>query len=223
MFEQKFTEAKALLTTIIASGTNAQGIKYALTPNYHDNFDVGTENNSESVLQINFSVDDPSLPDNANLGETGVSPVGYLSFADVTYGYWKQPSFSLVNAFQTDANGLPLIDASGNDQSNVTNMKNDDGIPSATAFVPYQGNVDPRLDWSVGRRAVPYLDWGVDAGQNWVADQSFGGPYLNIKNMFTEAEATVGFGGIISEYYYVGNSAVNYNIIRLCGCIALGR
>lgn len=214
MFEQKFTDAKTLLTTIIASGTNSQGIKYALTPNFHDNFDVGTENNSESVLQINFSVDDTSLPNNSNLGETGVSPVGYLSFADVTYGYWKQPSFSLVNAFKTDDNGLPLLDAGGNDLSNQTNMKNDDGVPSATAFVPYQGNVDPRLDWSVGRRGVPYLDWGVNTGQDWVADQSFGGPYLNVKNMFTSAEQVQGFGNIINYYYYVGNSAVNYNIIR---------
>ncbi|WP_295667838.1 RagB/SusD family nutrient uptake outer membrane protein, partial [uncultured Mucilaginibacter sp.] len=43
MFEHKFADAKALLATIIAQGTNAQGVKYALTPNYHDNFDVGTE------------------------------------------------------------------------------------------------------------------------------------------------------------------------------------
>jgi hypothetical protein len=212
MFEKNFTAAKALLATIIASGKNWNSVKYALTANYHDNFDVGTENNSETVLQINFSVDPTSLPNNANLGETGVSPVG--TAADVTYGYWKQPSFNLVNAFQTDANGLPLLDANGNDLSNVTNMKNDDGISSSTPFVPYQGNVDPRLDWSVGRRGVPYLDWGVDPGQNWVADQSFGGPYLNIKNMFTSAEQGAGFGGIISSYYYVGNSAVNYNIIR---------
>ena len=212
MFEQKYAQAKALLATIIASGKNAQGVKYALVANYHDNFDVGTENNSESVLQINFSVDPTSLPNNSNLGETGVSPVG--TAADVTYGYWKQPSFNLVNAFQTDANGLPLLDASGNDLSNATNMKNDDGIASSTPFVPYQGNVDPRLDWSVGRRGVPYLDWGVDPGQDWIADQTFGGPYLNIKNMFTQAEEGIGFGGIIADYYYVGNSAVNYNIIR---------
>jgi len=66
----------------------------------------------------------------------------------------------------------------------------------------------------VGRRGVPYLDWGVDPGANWVENQSFGGPYINIKNMFTQAEEGAGFGGIISAYYYVGNSAVNYNIIR---------
>jgi starch-binding outer membrane protein, SusD/RagB family len=173
---------------------------------------VGTENNSETVLQINFSVDPTSLPDNANLGETGVSPVG--TAADVTYGYWKQPSFNVVNAFKTDINGLPMMDGSGNDTSNVTNMTNDMNIPSSSPFVPYQGTVDPRLDWSVGRRGVPYLDWGVDPGANWVADQSFGGPYINIKNMFKQSEEGAGFGGIISSYYYVGNSAVNYNIIR---------
>jgi hypothetical protein len=212
MFEKKFTAAKTLLATIIASGKNSQGIKYALTPNYHDNFDVGSENNSESVLQINFSVDDASLPQNANLGETGVSPVGIG--ADVTYGYWKQPSFNVVNAFKTDVNGLPLVDVGGNDLSNAVNMTNDMGIPSSSPFTPYQGNVDPRLDWSVGRRGVPYLDWGVDPGQSWVADQTFGGPYVNIKNMFTSAEQGIGFGNIIAYYYYVGNSSVNYNIIR---------
>ncbi|HTJ10391.1 MAG TPA: RagB/SusD family nutrient uptake outer membrane protein [Dinghuibacter sp.] len=212
MFEQKFAQAKGLLDSIISSGKNAQGVPYALTPCYHDNFDVTRENNSESVLQTNFSVDYTSLPDNANLGETGVSPVG--TAADVTYGYWKQPSFNLVNAFKTDASGLPMLDASGNDTSNGTNMKNDMGVPSSSPFVPYQGTVDPRLDWTVGRRGVPYLDWGVDPGQDWVADQAFGGPFVNIKNMFSQANEDVGFGGIISAYYYVGNSAVNYNIIR---------
>ena len=38
MFQKKFTEAKALFTTIIASGKNSQGVKYALMPNYQDNF-----------------------------------------------------------------------------------------------------------------------------------------------------------------------------------------
>ncbi len=212
LFEQKWAQAKALLDTVIANGQNAQGVAYALTSCYHDNFDVGTENNSESVLQINFSVDPTSLPDNANLGETGVSPVG--TAADVTYGYWKQPSFNVVNAFKTDVNGLPMMDASGNDTSNVTNMTNDMKIASSAPFVPYQGTVDPRLDWSVGRRGVPYLDWGVDPGADWVASESFGGPYINIKNMFKSSEQGEGFGGIISSYYYVGNSAVNYNIIR---------
>ena len=214
MFEKKFTQAKTLLATIIANGKNAQGVKYALTPNYHDNFDVGTENNAESVLQINFSVNlNTDGAQNSNLGETGVTPKGgWGTFADVTYGYWKQPSFNLVNAFKTDASGLPLLDATGNDLSNAVNMTNDMGIAPSAAFTPYQGTVDPRLDWSVGRRAVPYLDWGVDPGQSWVAEQTFGGPYVNMKNMFTSADQSTGFSYL--GYYFIGNSAVNYNIIR---------
>ena len=212
MFQQNYTAAKALLDTIITNGKNSQGVPYALTTCYHDNFDAGTENNSESVLQIEFSVDQASIPINSNVGETGVSPVFYQA-SDVYYGYWKQPSFNCVNAFKTDVDGLPMMDASGNDTSNVTNMKNDDGIPSSTAFVPYQGTVDPRLDWSVGRRGVPFLDWGVDPGQSWIYDQTFGGPYLNIKNMYKQSELGIAYNPYIG-YDYEGNGAVNYNIIR---------
>src|SRR6202012_3462550 len=204
LFEQKWAQAKALLDSVIAGGKNAQGVTYALTSCYHDNFDVTKENNSESVLQTNFSVDPTSLPDNANLGETGVSPVG--TAADVTYGYWKQPSFNLVNAFKTDVNGLPMMDTSGNDTSNVTNMTNDQGIPSSSPFTPYGGTVDPRLDWSLGRRAVPYLDWGVDPGANWIYDQSFGGPYLSMKTMYKQSESFAVNPAV--TYYYEGNNAV---------------
>ena len=212
MFEQNYTAAKALLDTIIGSGANSQGVAYALTACYHDNFDAATENNSESVLQIEFSVDQASIPINSNVGETGVSPL-YYQGSDVYYGYWKQPSFNCVNAFKTDVNGLPMMDASGNDTSNVTNVTNDDGISSSTAFVPYQGTIDPRLDWSVGRRGVPFLDWGVDPGQSWIYDQAFGGPYLNIKNMYKQSEMGIAYNPYIG-YDYEGNGAVNYNIIR---------
>ncbi len=212
LFEKKYSDALALLNTIISSGKNAKGVKYDLAPCYHDNFSVTHENNQESVFQIQFSVDQASIPINANVGETGVSPLFYQG-SDVYYGYWKQPSFNLVNAFKTDANGLPMMDASGNDTSNVTNIKNDMGIASADPFVPYQGTVDPRLDWTVSRRGVPYLDWGVNPGHNWVYDQNFGGPYLNVKNMYLKSEQDQGYNVYIG-YDYEGNSAVNYNIIR---------
>ncbi|HWK04725.1 MAG TPA: RagB/SusD family nutrient uptake outer membrane protein [Puia sp.] len=214
LFEQKYTAAKALLDTIIANGKNAQGVKYGLSPCYHDNFDVATENNQEAVLQVQFSVDNASFPNNADVGETGVAPVlGYGVGSDVSYGYWKQPSFNLVNSFKTDQNGLPMMDASGTDTSNVTNMTNDQGIASSGAFTPYAGNLDPRLDWSVGRRGVPYLDWGVDPGKNWIYDQSFGGPYLSMKTMFRQSESALGLNPAVT-YYYEGNNAVNYNVMR---------
>ena len=210
MFQQKFDSAKALLATIIANGKNSKGVQYGLAPCYHDNFDAATENNQESVLQIEFSVDQTSIPQNANVGETGVSPLFYQG-SDVYYGYWKQPSYNLVNAFKTDVNGLPMLDASGTDTSNLNNAIGDSSA-SYTAL-PYQGTVDPRLDWSVGRRGVPFLDWGVDPGLNWIYDFSFGGPYLNIKNMYKQSEEGIAYN-IYIAYDYEGNGAVNYNIIR---------
>jgi hypothetical protein len=95
-------------------------------------------------------------------------------------------------------------------------MKNDMGVASSASFVPYQGTVDPRLDWSVGRRGIPYLDWGVNAGQDWAAGSSgqiIGGPYLPIKNIYRASQD----GSTGSNNYYAGGgagSAVNYNIIR---------
>lgn len=214
MFEQNYTAALALVDTVIAQGTNSQGVAYGLSPCFHDNFDAATENNMESVLQVQFSVDVASFPDNADVGETGVTPVlGYGVGSDVSYGYWKQPSFNLVNAFKTDINGLPMMDASGNDTSNVTNVTNDDGLASSAPFTPYQGTLDPRLDWTVGRRGIPYLDWGIDPGANWIYSQQFGGPYLSMKTMYEQHEAAIALNPAVT-YYYEGNNAVNYNIIR---------
>ncbi len=210
MFEKKFDAALALLDTIMTQGKNAAGVQYDLVDCFHDNFDASTENNKESVFQIQFSVDDNSYGYNSNLGETGAVPNLYYG-PDPFYGYWKRPSFNLVNAFKTDANGLPMLDT-----FNVTNMTNDMGLASSDPFVPYQGTVDPRLDWSLGRRGVPYLDWCVDPGQDWdggSSGQIIGGPYLPMKNVYM-ASQDYGIGG--NNYYAAGGagSSVNYSIIR---------
>lgn len=38
-------------------------------------------------------------------------------------------------------------------------------------------SLDPRLDWTVGRRGIPYLDWGVHPGISWIRAQAYGGPF----------------------------------------------
>ena len=93
---------------------------YALVPNFDDNFNAATENNAEQVFQIQFSANDGSNGGNENIGESANTPAFYpiSSF----YTTWKQPSFNFVNAFKTDASGLPMLDTFNNE-----NMTNDRG------------------------------------------------------------------------------------------------
>ncbi|MFT3702835.1 MAG: RagB/SusD family nutrient uptake outer membrane protein [Agriterribacter sp.] len=208
MFEKKFNEAHELLNTIIANGKNSQGVAYGLNPCYWDNFDATKENSAEAVFQIQFSANDGSNGFNSNIGEATNVPATWP--VSSWYTTWKQPTFNLVNAFKTDDNGLPMLDT-----FNVTNMTNDMNIESWDWFVPYQGTVDPRLDYSVGRRGVFYLDYNYGSpnpGKDWINSHAFGGPYLNIKGVYRYDQY-----GIYSDYYaqgYLQTSAVNYNLIR---------
>ncbi len=227
MFEKKFTEAKAFLNTIIpgayggsGNGVNAQGQPYALMTNFDGNFDPALENSPEHVFQIEFSANDGSNSGNSNIGESANTPTFYplTSF----YVSWKQPSFNLVNAFKTDANGLPMPDDFNDD-----NMTNDMDYKGYDYYNTYQGTVDPRLDWTVGRRGVPYLDWttpsyysgygsnpGSDPDYGWINDRTFGGPYVPIKNNFRYADGDfVKYSENYAQYYLL-TSAVNVSIIR---------
>ena len=97
------------------------------------------------------------------------------------------------------------------DHFNDVNVKNDEGLESTDYFEPDTGTLDPRLDWTVGRRGVPYLDWGPHPGKVWVRDQAFGGPYAPIKNVFYQSQV-----GHFSEpgSWPPGPTANNVNLIR---------
>jgi hypothetical protein len=168
VFQQKWAEAKPLLEAIIASG------KYSLMPRYHDNFRTATNNNAESIVEVQHSVND-GTGENGNNGAV----LNYPYAGPTTCCGFFQPAQNLVNAFKTDANGLPLLDT-----FNDTDVTSDQGIESTAPFTPYAGALDPRLDWTVGRRGIPFLDWGVMPGKAWVRDQANGGPYEPKKHLF---------------------------------------
>jgi hypothetical protein len=204
MFEKKFTEAKTLFTTIIASGKNAQGVPYALTPNYQENFLVGKENNSETVLAVQASYGDGSTT-NANYDNILNYPHGGGSKPGGCCGFF-QPAQALVNAYKTDAAGLPMPDT-----YNASNVTSDEAVLSNQPFTVYSGNLDPRLDWTVGRRGVPYHDWGNHPGRDWIRDVTYGGPYSPKKNTYFKADegSTAGKVG----WGYSAN-ALNYTVMR---------
>lgn len=182
MFQHKFTEAKPLLEDIIAHGVTAKGEKYALMDNYHDNFLPSKKNNSESVFAAQMSVNDGASGANGT-ASNGTGHAGPYGGPYPSYGFY-QPSFSLVNSYKTDSQtGLPLLDS-----FNDSDVKNDQGIASSEPFTPYEGTLDARLDWTVSRRGIPLLDWGIMPGQAWVRQQSVAGPYLSIKSANPKSE-----------------------------------
>jgi len=212
MFEEKFAEAKALFTTIIASGVNSQGVKYALTDNYHDNFRVTKENNSETVLAIQASYGDGSTT-NANYDNILNYPHGGGSKPGGCCGFF-QPSQQLVNAYKTDNDGLPMPDT-----YNTSNVTSDEAfLSNDNSFVPYAGNLDPRLDWTVGRRSVPYFDWGPHPGRDWIRDVTYGGPYSPKKNTYYLADQGTTAGKV--GWGFSAN-ALNYTIMRFADVLLM--
>lgn len=209
MFEQKFVAAKPLLTDVINNGATANGTKYALNAKFSDNF-YGQRNGSEAIFTCQYSINDGSSGSDANLGDALNFPVG--SSAPGGCCGWNQPTYSLVNSFKTDAvTGLP-----DPVHFNDADMPSDEGILSSQPFTPYGGPIDPRLDWTVGRRGIPYLDWGIMPGHDWIRNQAFAGPYEGKKTSFYKSAAAS------SQDASWGNlTNVSYTFMRLADVILM--
>jgi len=202
MFEHKFTEANALLKDIIANGVTAGGLKYALV-NFFDNFNPATQNNAEGVFEVQNSVNDNSNGSNGNWGDVLNFP--YTGGPGGCCGFY-QPSQSLVNSFRVDENGLPFLDT-----WNDKDVKSDQGLKSSAPFTPTDELLDARLDWTVGRRGIPYLDWGLHPGNDWIRDQNYSGPYAPKKNVYAKSQT----GNLTDNNFWTsGVTANDYIIIR---------
>ncbi|MDO9376334.1 MAG: RagB/SusD family nutrient uptake outer membrane protein, partial [Ferruginibacter sp.] len=213
MFQNKFTEAKALFDLIITTGKNSKGVPYDLAPNYHNNFRVTSENNQETVFSIQASYGDGANT-NGNYDNTLNYPHGGSATTEkpgACCGFF-QPSQSLVNSFKTTG-GLPMPTT-----YNDADVTSDEAQSSTDAFTPYAGTLDPRLDWTVGRRGIPYYDWGIHPGRNWIRKVDYGGPYSPKKNTYYKADigtlaGTVGWG--------FANNALNFTAMRFADVLLL--
>lgn len=195
----KYAEAKPLLDAIIGSG------KYSLMDKFIQNFEIETNNNKESIFEIQANVNDINESLNAEMGIGLNWPHG--GDIGMCCGF-HQPSQNLVNAYKVDANGLPLFDSFNN-----TDFKNDAGIGSEATFVPDDVTpVDPRLDFTVSRRGIPYKDWGVNRGASWVRKQSEGGPYLPVAKPFFKKSQRYTLS--TTTGWQTGINANNYRYIR---------
>jgi starch-binding outer membrane protein, SusD/RagB family len=185
IFQKKWGDAKALLEDVYKNS----GKK--LVANYHDNYRTVTNNNSESIFEVQFSVNDGTTGNNGNAGDNLNWPYSSTAPGRGCCGFY-QPSHNLVNAFKTSEDGLPLIGNAADgteDTYNKVDLPNDQGISAGTAFTLDKSvPVDPRLDWTVGRRGVNFLDWGPMPGSTWIRDQVYAGPFTGKKWMYYLAE-----------------------------------
>jgi tetratricopeptide (TPR) repeat protein len=222
LYQGEWAEALALFNTVINSG------EYALNSEYSENFRGSGELSSEVLFSVQHSIEGGGSP-NGNIGSLLSHPGGgpYGSCC----GFF-QPSIDLGNAFQTDANGLPLFEA-----YNDSDISNDYGIesfrtnengefvdemgnvlpegaaPVPTAFDTHTGNLDPRIDYTVGRRDIDFNGWGRHIGKDWIRAgfSDISGPYLAKKTSFwadeeAELKGNGGWGQI--------HSGLDYNIMR---------
>ncbi|HAZ24523.1 MAG TPA: RagB/SusD family nutrient uptake outer membrane protein [Algoriphagus sp.] len=215
LYQGKFAQAKTLFDDVIANGVTSNGLKYDLVPYYDDMFRGANDNHQESVWAYQSAANTGSVA-NAN-------PMFDLNFPYNTgpagpgncCGFF-QPSFTFVNAFRTDANGLPLLDKSYNNPGN--RVKSDMGLNSDQAFTPDTGNLDPRLDHTVGRRGIPYLDWQDHPGAAWIRNQPNGGPYSPKKYVYERSEQ----GSFQDNSSWTpGYTGINYMIIRFADVLLM--
>jgi hypothetical protein len=212
LFQAEWSAAQTVLNDIIANGTTAAGAPLALTPNFNHNFNAMYENgNTEVMFAYEASYGDGSIA-NGNYENTLNVPHGAAARTSCC-GFF-QPSTNLANSFQVDpTTGLPL-DNLGFD----TFIRDDEGIASTDAFDPYGTlageTVDARIDWTIGRRGIPFLDWGVNPGSTggWVRNVPNGGVYNPMKTVPSFAEFDASLAGVI-DWGFV-STAKNNNLVR---------
>ncbi|MES2794376.1 MAG: RagB/SusD family nutrient uptake outer membrane protein [Bacteroidota bacterium] len=162
-----FAGAKAAFDAVISSG------KYGLAECFYDNFSVPGDNNKESVFAVQNSVNDGDGDGgNANFGERLAMPHGSSPFGCCGF---KNPTYDLAYAYKVDADGLPI---------------SVDGSTLKRIEAGASDLLDPRLDYTMGRTDVPYLDWGTQKN-DWIRGSGYAGWYTPKKNSHAKGDASL--------------------------------
>jgi hypothetical protein len=204
-----YSSALPILADVELNGTNPAGQKVGLEHCYGDIFDIENRNGVESIYTVQTSVNDGSEGWNGGWGTVMNFP---LRGPATCCGFF-QPTQDFVNTFRTDANGLPYLDTYNNEK-----VTNDQGLAPEDPFTEYTGRLDPRLDWSVGRRGIPYWDWGDHTGQDWITSQDEFGPYSPKKAVYKKSQE--GIFTELSSWTY-GYTANGYRLIRYADVLLL--
>ncbi|MDE6199516.1 MAG: RagB/SusD family nutrient uptake outer membrane protein [Muribaculaceae bacterium] len=191
---------KALLREVVELIDQVNG--YSLLPDFQGLDLVANENGSESVFAIQYSMNDGSGDaGRVNWSNLLNSPGGNSPYHGD--GFFL-PSQDLINAYQTDENGLPVFDyQSRPDYAVVTFIDDEHQTLSNT-----EPNVDPRLDFVVGRPTITYKTYRTTPCQSWVRDRGVYG-HNCAKRFWVSPESPDMYQG-----WPWGASQLNWQIIR---------
>ncbi len=192
---------KSLLQEVVSIINQIQG--YDLLADFQQLDLLEYENGPESVLAVQFSKDD---------GSSGAGRVNWGNLLNSMTGPgcpWQGdgfflPSQDLINAYQTDENGLPLFDYQSRPDYGTVAF-NDDG---SYALANVDGNVDPRLDFVTGRPTIRYKTYPDAPCGLWVRNSDVYG-YNNTKRFWLSPESPDAMQG-----WPWGASGLNWQIIR---------
>ena len=181
--QARLQEVVTLTQAVISSG------KYSLHNDIANNFLPETENGSESVFAIQFTVNDGTTAGRMSYEDGLNYPHGAPQYGCCGFHAASQ---NLVNAHTTDASGLPNFSSFNNSIADLS---------TAT--------VDPRLDHTVGIDGHPYkYDNTKPFSNSWVRDPGVYGSFHTMR--FQQLASS-------SSYFKLGpfmGTAKNYDIIR---------
>lgn len=192
-FTSSWSDVETYANYVIASN------KYDFYDNYGDMSKIEFNNKKESIMAVQFSTANNNAHINwSNLLNTTYSEGALFGTGDDFF----LGSQNLVDAFATDNNGLPYLDGSDH---YVKTTENGDGN--------YDGNVDPRLDFTVGRLGMPFR--GHTYNKKWCRAYDIYGEYSGKKGLIDPSSPDMVQG------FPWGASALNYCIIRYSDIVLL--
>jgi starch-binding outer membrane protein, SusD/RagB family len=200
----KYADAKVIFDAMISTGTTSSGEKYGLISEYKNVFRGEGENSKEIVFAIQYTIGDGTGGSNANkdaelTNPHNDGPVGCCGF--------YQPSQTLVNSFKT-VNGLPMANY------NAVNIKNHE---SNAADFKDNTELDPRIDYTVGRVGIPYKDYGP-ASPSWIRNLANGGPWMPNKHIQWKDEVGTYF---VSGGWGQGQLGKNQTLLRFADVLLM--
>lgn len=154
---------KQLLREVVELIDQVKG--YDLLTDFQQLDMIDYENGSESVFAVQYSMNDGSS-DGGRINWSNLlnSPGGNSPYHGD--GFFL-PSQDLINAYQTDENGLPVFDYQSRPDYGVVEFI-DETHQNLSNTEP---TVDPRLDFVVGRPTITYKTYRETPCQSWVRDR----------------------------------------------------